>query len=33
MLIKIPNVCENMEARWINDFAFIEERNIFFLVL
>ena len=28
--IKIPNVCENMGIRWINDFAFIEEVNISF---
>jgi len=28
--IKIPNVCENMGIRWINDFQFIEEVNIQF---
>jgi len=28
--IKIPNVCENMGIRWINDFQFIEELNIKF---
>ena len=28
--IKIPNVCENMDVRWINDFKFIEELNIKF---
>ncbi|MBK7357755.1 MAG: DUF4411 family protein [Saprospiraceae bacterium] len=28
--IKIPNVCENMGIRWINDFAFIEELDIKF---
>ncbi len=28
--IKIPNVCENMGIRWINDFAFISELNISF---
>jgi hypothetical protein len=28
--IKIPNVCENMGIRWINDFSFIEELNISF---
>lgn len=28
--IKIPNVCENMSVRWINDFEFIEELNIKF---
>ncbi len=28
--IKIPNVCENMGIRWINDFQFIEEMNIIF---
>ena len=28
--IKIPNVCENMSVRWINDFQLIEELNIKF---
>jgi Domain of unknown function (DUF4411) len=28
--IKIPNVCDNMYIRWINDFQFIEELNIRF---
>lgn len=28
--IKIPNVCDNMEIRWINDFQFIDELNIKF---
>lgn len=28
--IKIPNVCENMSIRWINDFQLIEELNIKF---
>jgi predicted nucleic acid-binding protein len=28
--IKIPNVCENMGVRWINDFALIEELGIKF---
>ncbi|SFE44006.1 protein of unknown function [Chitinophaga sp. CF118] len=28
--IKIPNVCDNMGTRWINDFQFIEELNIRF---
>jgi len=28
--IKIPNVCENMNIRWINDFEFVEELNILF---
>lgn len=28
--IKIPNVCENMGIRWINDFEFVEELNIHF---
>lgn len=28
--IKIPNVCENMGIRWINDFQLIEELNIKF---
>ncbi|MGD9639603.1 MAG: DUF4411 family protein [Alphaproteobacteria bacterium] len=28
--IKIPNVCENIGLRWINDFEFIEEVNIKF---
>lgn len=28
--IKIPNVCENMHVRWINDFEFIDELDISF---
>ena len=28
--IKIPNVCDNMGIKWINDFQFIEELNIQF---
>lgn len=28
--IKIPNVCDNMCVKWINDFDFIEEVGIFF---
>ncbi len=28
--IKIPNVCENMKVRWINDFQLIEELNMHF---
>lgn len=28
--IKIPNVCENMGVRWINDFDFVFEFNIKF---
>jgi hypothetical protein len=28
--IKIPNVCDNMGVRWLNDFQFIEELNIHF---
>jgi rRNA-processing protein FCF1 len=28
--IKIPNVCENMGVRWIDDFRLIEELNIQF---
>jgi len=28
--IKIPNVCENMAVRWINDFEFIVELGIYF---
>jgi predicted nucleic acid-binding protein len=28
--IKIPNVCDNMGIRWINDFQFIDELNIKF---
>ncbi|MCE5175798.1 MAG: DUF4411 family protein [Bacteroidales bacterium] len=28
--IKIPNVCENMGVKWINDFDFIRELNIQF---
>ncbi len=31
--IKIPNVCENMGIRWINDFQFIEELDIKFQCL
>jgi len=29
--IKIPNVCDNMGVRWINDFDFIEELNFKFI--
>ena len=29
--IRIPNVCENMGVRWINDFQFIQELNIQFM--
>jgi len=29
--IKIPNVCENMGIRWINDFEFIQELDIQFM--
>lgn len=28
--IKIPNVCDNMQVRWINDFQLIEELNVHF---
>jgi len=28
--IKIPNVCDNMGVRWINDYQFAEELNIRF---
>jgi hypothetical protein len=28
--IRIPNVCENMGIRWINDFQFINELDIKF---
>jgi hypothetical protein len=28
--IKIPNVCDNMKVRWINDFQFVGEVNIHF---
>ena len=28
--VKIPNVCDNMGVRWINDFQFVEELNIQF---
>jgi hypothetical protein len=28
--VKIPNVCDNMNVRWINDFQLIEELNIHF---
>ncbi len=28
--IKIPNVCENMKVRWINDFEFLREVGIRF---
>lgn len=28
--VKIPNVCENMGVRWINDFQFIDELEIKF---
>jgi predicted nucleic acid-binding protein len=28
--IKIPNVCENMKVRWMNDFQFIDALNIEF---
>jgi hypothetical protein len=28
--IKIPNVCDNMGVRWINDFEFIQEIGIKF---
>ncbi|MBS0026489.1 DUF4411 family protein [Chitinophaga sp. 22321] len=29
--IKIPNVCENMGIRWINDFEFIQELDLQFM--
>lgn len=29
--IQIPNVCENMGIRWMDDFAFIREHNIKFV--
>ena len=28
--IKIPNVCDNLGVRWINDFQFIDELDIKF---
>jgi len=28
--IKIPNVCENMSVRWIDDFAFVKELGLKF---
>ena len=28
--IKIPNVCDNMKVRWINDFQLVEELGIHF---
>ena len=28
--VKIPNVCDNMSVRWINDFQFIDELDIIF---
>jgi hypothetical protein len=28
--IKIPNVCENMGIRWIDDFTFVKELGIKF---
>ena len=28
--VKIPNVCENMKVRWINDFEFVAEIDIKF---
>jgi len=28
--VRIPNVCDNMQVRWINDFQFIEEMNLHF---
>ncbi len=28
--IKIPNVCDNMGIRWINDFDFVHELGIHF---
>ncbi len=31
--IKIPNVCDNMGIRWINDFDFIHELGIQFTCL
>ncbi len=30
--IEIPNVRDNMEVRWINDFEFVRELNITFFV-
>ena len=30
--IKIPNVCDNMGIRWVNDFQFIEELNVQFSI-
>ena len=29
--IKIPNVCDNMNVRWVNDFEFINELEIKFI--
>ncbi len=29
--IKIPDVCQNMNVKWINDFEFIKEVNIKFI--
>lgn len=28
--VKIPNVCDNMNVRWINDFEFVRELNLMF---
>jgi len=28
--VKIPNVCDNMGVRWINDFEFVQELNFTF---
>jgi len=28
--VKIPNVCDNMGVRWINDFEFVRELGIKF---
>jgi len=28
--VKIPNVCDNMDVRWINDFEFVKELNFSF---
>ncbi|MFA8342598.1 MAG: DUF4411 family protein [Rhodothermaceae bacterium] len=28
--VKIPNVCENMDIEWMDDFSFIRETNILF---
>lgn len=28
--VKIPNVCENVGIRWINDFEFVQELNFRF---